>query len=320
MSFFSSTLRSATVFDFDFFSDFIHKNQTTHQSQEQFEELRSSPETKFHWMKQIGKIEVLISDFDARPGNWLIIHQHAFTPGLYHTMENITRWRQQIEARGCRFILLTLIRNPMKRGISHLRYFGFDKARYVQNQLMSGSNYQLKYLLFGECNITSVPLECAAKGVPTVRPEDLPTLLKLLENFDIIGSMEQLPLFLQKFADMTGMPLAEMSHVRSSRNVNFTGLTLEEESIIEEYGIELDQYLYDVVISGKILPSTFTAETVYPNIMCYLDRYPGLRKAYCKPKCQIKRIYWHWYNHGRYDHMKFYCEDIPNEDLDCNSE
>lgn len=320
VQFFKSTLQIGpeNVYDFDFFSS-LEFDGDHRLSQQEFEKLRDKPETKFHWMKQVDEIESRVHNFENKQSNWLLIHQHAFTPGLISTMENITRWRIQIEDRGCKFLLVTLLRSPLKRGISHLRYFGFDEERYVTNQLRSGSNYQIKFLLFGECNMTSIPLECAAKGVPTPRPDDLKTLLRLLKNFDLIGSMENLPDFLQKFSELSGKPSAKMPEHRTSANVNFTGLTLEQETIIREYGIELDQYLYDVIISEKVLPGGFSDNTVYADLMCYLDRYSGLRPAYCTPHCDFKGIYLHWHQHGRFENKVFYCNTPSEKDVKCYS-
>merc|ERR1740124_481142 len=116
-----------------------------------FKTFDQDPKVYLSWQERVKYIDDWIDHIKEK--GWLIIHQHSFAPGMKYAFKNyLSSWKQKVENKGCKFILLTILRQPEKRMISHLKYFNIPQKNVDDYIMTTGSNYILRYLLHGQCD------------------------------------------------------------------------------------------------------------------------------------------------------------------------
>ena len=132
-------------YDYDFFASrvkgIVQVNASEHSK------FRESEQVMYNWVAQLNDMEQIVADFKGEEAEYILFHQHSFTPGLKYAMKNITRWRKVIESKGCQFSLVTILRDPRKRYESHLKYFQVPQHEVSDFSIGYGNNYLLRFLL-----------------------------------------------------------------------------------------------------------------------------------------------------------------------------
>lgn len=246
------------VIDYDYFSQRFSDDKTHHiTDNNEFKTYSTDPDVYFNWRKQVSKIEDWVENFDPTVKPWKLIHQHSFTPGLKYSMQNITRWRQKIESaklgnKNCKFILFGLIRDPVKRLVSHLKYFLVKHSEVVDYVMGYGSNYLLRYLLYGECDYSFDPPHCAGSNIPKPTFSDVALAQGLTKQFDMFGTIENMEAVRKQFDRLIGHRSVEVTRVRAAaKKVNNYELSEQEMKMLKKFGADYDQVWYDAVINGK---------------------------------------------------------------------
>ena len=144
---------------------------------------------------------------------------------------------------GCVFILMTIMREPMKRFESHLKYFEVPKDEVVEFSRGYGSNYMLRYLIYGECNYESEPYRCTGHDIPAATENDIEFGIDILNQFDLIGTVKDFQVFKEQFSELTGLRVSNLKKIRSSKQIDI-GLTPFQQTVIQEYGIEVSLHFH----------------------------------------------------------------------------
>jgi len=327
--YFYQHLGRSGIFDYDYFSTLNADHDIQRiGSADAFKTHKSDPSVYHNWVKQVDQIEGIVKNYDRkRPANgWSLIHQQSFTPGLKYSMSNITRWRRTIEKFGCKFVLLTVLRQPVKRMISHLHYFLVEHADVKDYVTGYGANFMLKSLLYGECDYSFDIPRCYGENMPTPTFSDLQYALDIVNQFDVIGTVEgfdQIRTQLDVFTGRKGgVEIFGLPHMRvaqeEQKNASYV-LMEDEMQMLTKFGTGLDQIFYDKIAHKKDV-SQVTQRSLYPNITCYVERYPDLFEAYCdfdEDKCKNADIYNHYVKEGKQNQLTLECRSVRDDDLIC---
>jgi len=312
-----------------------------------FETYDKNPTVYLSWQNRVKYIDNWVDGMNADKG-WLIVHQHAFAPGMKYAFKNyIPKFKRNVESKGCKFILATMLRKPEARMLSHLKYFIIDQDDSTDYIMKYGANWILRYLVYGECDYTFDPPHCVGKGQPLVKFSDVKEGIEIMKHFDIIGTIEEFPAWQKKFAEMINIPFNEMKapesesiRKRTARNntedmvqtvdlFESVGqgaekkekkkkLTLgeKEKYMVHRFGVAYDNVFYDAVIKGVDV-SGVKKEDLFPEEICYAKNYKSLQNGFCNPGCDYGGLYQHYIEHGKKEGLLFQCLDIDKKDLVC---
>lgn len=159
------------------------------------------------WPRLVRDVESEIKTLSTRD-KWLSIHQHHGTPGLRYMMTVYRQWKRAVESQGCRFILTTVLRDPLSRAKSLVSYNNIPRENFERFVMRTGSG-QASYLLFGTCQPrtdTQAPIWCDGPGAmpnKTVSTNMMNELLGYLNEFDIVGKTEELDSFVSESERLT---------------------------------------------------------------------------------------------------------------------
>eukprot|EP00928_Gymnodinium_smaydae_P091464 TRINITY_DN75174_c0_g1_i1.p1 TRINITY_DN75174_c0_g1~~TRINITY_DN75174_c0_g1_i1.p1 ORF type:complete len:379 (+),score=50.26 TRINITY_DN75174_c0_g1_i1:85-1137(+) len=197
-----------------------------------------------------------------RPGRgYVSVHHHHAAPGLEFMLSNISQYREQVRAKGCTFILATILRKPMDRMISSFFYdfhgdthdaedfrFNMEKRVLASEKF---DNRELRYLINGwGCEDPDSPERrtCPPHDVDLPRRglldgKVLKRGLKLLDAFDIIGITSGMAQFIKAVDHRMGWQAqqTENSKVNSIRDDD---LLSSEDREVFKANSRLDEVLY----------------------------------------------------------------------------
>ena len=137
-----------------------------------------------------------------------IVHQHDGISGVGEYM--LDRWLKPLacrfrrEGRGCRVMLTTTLREPIRRTISHAAWVGVDVGNHkaFESFAKENSNLQTKFPLFA----ADWRVKELRGGNEKYEASLLPAALSALSLFDLIGRTEELEAFCDAIDAMMGWP------------------------------------------------------------------------------------------------------------------
>ena len=137
-------------------------------------------------------------DGDAKD-TWKTLEIHHGFPGLL-LQQNLIKWEEDVKSQGCVFKKVTLLRNPIERLVSNIKW-----NKVAQDDIVSYtsemSNWMARHLAFNICNETLTCSWSKKTGVsnsPEMSDEHFLSLIKVLDTFDVVGVMEDLQSFMNE--------------------------------------------------------------------------------------------------------------------------
>ena len=120
-----------------------HLKESTHQYLQYFANEKD-------WTQALPDIESFLSFDGATRDMWKTLEiQHGF-PGLL-LQQNLIKWEADVKSQGCAFKKVTLLRNPIERLVSNIKWnkvAAEDFASYIDKM----SNWMTRHLAFNICN------------------------------------------------------------------------------------------------------------------------------------------------------------------------
>lgn len=132
----------------------------------------------------------------------MIIEQHvwnsrpeSFSDKTYQLMLNMLE--AALVRRGCQLVLVTLLREPIERTISHAKYFNIPPSQYANFLRTAGYNTQTHFLLYNHHpNLT---------GKPLIRKGDEERAEQLLHRgFDVVGRTSEMDTLMATLEKLLG--------------------------------------------------------------------------------------------------------------------
>lgn len=203
-----------------------------------------------------GFFNTTIAPFLANPGSRLIaVHHHHHGPGLARaTAPPWALMRERLEARGCRLVRFTILRDPARRLESLLQFVSRDdhgepksEWRHVLERSRGGEvdNGLLRYVLYNQRS-------AYPNDHPLDRPmtnESVEEALAALSDFEVVGRLESLSSDLERVAKLAGISQREARLLlRSTLHINHSPRMGEEELSdlrpLIEARVAMDRELY----------------------------------------------------------------------------
>lgn len=187
-----------------------------------------------------------------RPSEWRLSEAHGFSLLPIEDRPNLQKWRDAVENQGCKFILATMVRDPLRHTISQLKVRQNIKLLNNDTQEMRmvewlghlGSNNpraishwptQLDYFLF---NLWDKNLEL---NNTMTKEEKVGIALEMLrEHFDLVMYQNH-ELFVEIITKMIGVsPMPLLSTNEHELEINFTSeeLNLMKKKILKNGDVD----------------------------------------------------------------------------------
>lgn len=144
-------------------------------------------------------IESFLSFDGATRDMWKTLEIHHGFPGLL-LQQNLIKWEAVVKSQGCAFKKVTLLRNPIERLVSNIKWnkvAAEDFASYIDKM----SNWMTRHLAFNICNeelICSWKKRTGVSNSPEMSDEHYLSLIEVLDTFDVVGVMEDLQSFVNE--------------------------------------------------------------------------------------------------------------------------
>jgi len=153
------------------------------------------------WNTSLGWRRVVAEMRKPRP-SIAFVSQHHGAPGLGGSDDmlrsTILPMRRALEAKGCRLVLATVLREPVERTISSLFFNNIGRRQLPSWAASEGSNYQTKYLV-GGWRLATAQSRKRPSRVP------LASASAMLSHFDLVGRTEAMSAVLQAMDRITGV-------------------------------------------------------------------------------------------------------------------
>ena len=177
-----------------------HLKEATH------EYLQLFPNEK-DWRSATPEIEDFLRFDDGDRWKALEIH-HGF-PGLLYIQEELAAWEAAVTAQGCAFRKTTLLREPVGRLVSNMKWnkVEIDTLDYATNT----ADWMSRHLAYNTCDATRTCRFLRKQGItnaPAMTDAAFRSLIEVLDGFDVVGVMEDLAAFV---AAVLGRPVALIS-------------------------------------------------------------------------------------------------------------
>lgn len=217
-----------------------------------------------YWLHE--EMEVGVSEFSAvhspamaadisyaisrlAPNDTMFLHQHKLAPGLVDTTETlIPLWRAQASSQGCRYIALTLIREPLALAASTYIYHGFDSGEDVAAEVARAGLVLDNAIV--RCILNSTPQNPYQRApIPYrgARQEDADLALSALRRLDIIADLRCEEKLTAWLSEETGVPLIPRQ-ADSNKYVNRISPRQDLTDVLTAGGLlKWDSYLYERV-------------------------------------------------------------------------
>jgi len=154
----------------------------------------------------------------AQPRVFLRFHNGG--PGLvsYRNMLDtvLMPMKANLEARGCGFLLVTMLREPAARSLSQMYYdHSCEDDECAVSYVVQKSNFQTRYVLENNCGYGENT--CGR----TLGRDDLDAAQRALRHFDIIGRTEDFDGFTQALNKAMGWPVMQKPNSTNLTPNNF---------------------------------------------------------------------------------------------------
>eukprot|EP00584_Thalassiosira_punctigera_P004577 CAMPEP_0172539160 /NCGR_PEP_ID=MMETSP1067-20121228/10411_1 /TAXON_ID=265564 ORGANISM="Thalassiosira punctigera, Strain Tpunct2005C2" /NCGR_SAMPLE_ID=MMETSP1067 /ASSEMBLY_ACC=CAM_ASM_000444 /LENGTH=662 /DNA_ID=CAMNT_0013324799 /DNA_START=131 /DNA_END=2119 /DNA_ORIENTATION=+ len=188
-----------------------HLRESTHEYLQLFPNERD-------WSQALHEIESFLKFDDAivniaGDGSWwktLEIH-HGFPGLLFLQQDNRTSdWEKTVTSQGCAFKKVTLLRNPIERLVSNIKWNNVQQD-ILPMYIRETSNWMTRHLAFNTCNeklICRWKRRTGFSNSPHMLDKHFLSLIDVLDTFDVVGVMEDLQSFVD---DVLGRPVSLIS-------------------------------------------------------------------------------------------------------------
>lgn len=169
-----------------------HLKESTHQYLQYFANEKD-------WTQALPDIESFLNFDGATRDMWKTLEIHHGFPGLL-LQQNLIKWEAVVKSQGCAFKKVTLLRNPIERLVSNIKWnkvAAEDFASYIDQM----SNWMTRHLAFNICNeelICSWKKRTGVSNSPEMSDEHYLSLIEVLDTFDVVGVMEDLQSFVNE--------------------------------------------------------------------------------------------------------------------------
>lgn len=160
--------------------------------------------------KIMPEIQNMIHNGNTTRHSWYSLEQHHRTPGLRTMIPLLRKWRQQLEAQGCRLVTAVTLRSPQSWIESLVTYNEIELPKiesYVLNTIEGQARYLL-YNFFQKYNGTEMsiqtPLVTGDSGHDLTDQELREVIGYLRNDFDIVGQTSNLGEFFHQSLRLTG--------------------------------------------------------------------------------------------------------------------
>ena len=161
----------------------------------------------------------------------IFVQQHTSNAGMLESIEFLQNLATDVESSGCRFLLTTVIRNPIDRVKSFIKFNNLDMRAAEDNQKVKLDNGQAKYFLFNNIAASQENEELLKSFTGD---EIQNQSIKILKEFDVIGTTENLDKFLRSINSELG------SHYFLGNRKRTTKSSESHERIYNSLNLQLD--------------------------------------------------------------------------------
>jgi len=187
-------------------------------------------ELAWDWKPRFENITKKIERLETDKDHWIIVNHHNYGPGLWNFRKTLDLTRESVEGMECKFILATMLREPLSHFLSfsffaHIPHATFSKT--ISKHVWDFS--QFKYLLFNFRTHKRLKLFY----------QDM--AWTVLQMFDIIGFTDRFNDFVLDFEEKTGWVHRDVNITRKTNEENKYPISDHE---IQEILAGLDQELY----------------------------------------------------------------------------
>ena len=183
----------------------------------------------FSWKSMLVRASSFVKKVSNKAG-WKVMEIHHGFPGIYYMKENIQRWKEIIERKGCVFYKTTMLRDPLERFISNVNK-NKPSIDNIDNFIESRKNWLSRYFLFGICGYFKNQLGCGfdPKGSFTSTPFLNKTFAneatKIMGEFDLVGFTDRFLDYVTNIRTITGWKQGAVNTDKmhkTSQNFNLT--------------------------------------------------------------------------------------------------
>lgn len=239
---------------------------------------------------------------------WKALEIHNGFPGLHYIQEDLAKWKRIVTDQGCVFKKVTVLRNPLERLISNLKWNHVDTKNDKQGVwawIESRRDWQSRYLLYNICN---EKLEChwnkstADVNTPSLTDEAFNLLVQMLKDFAVVGVTERLHDFIHRLVgEVVVAHHIEDKHVQSYDDYEIP-ISVDEIPAI----VRMNVYDYTLYYTFAPLTLPISIEDASEMTMGKLMRYYLLNKP-----CLIRNASQHLFHN-----YKDFSEEYIRKNLD----
>ncbi|KAL7544791.1 hypothetical protein ACHAWF_008154 [Thalassiosira exigua] len=230
-----------------------------------------------NWAEAVPEVEAFLQfgeGDEGKEGRWKALEVHHGFPGLLLIRKELAAWERKTRRQGCSFRKVTLLRNPVERLVSNMRWN--DVELDVQEYAANTANWMSRHLAYNVCDEGR---DCEFKrsvgrsNAPQMTDGAFRSLLDVLDGFDAVGVTEDLQGFVD---DVLGRP-AELAVTYKQ---DYEEDDFDFPLAAEDYEEILALNLYDLRLYWRYAPAVLPVSVERAEDMTFqkMQRYYLLNK------------------------------------------